>query len=387
MSPEINKMALGARPSPTMGAAAAGTSHPDPISLAVGEPSDAPAPEIVAAAERAARDGLTRYGAVPGLKELRETLAKDHEERYGIQTTIENVVVTAGGKPALIDAMRCILEPGDEVVVPLPAWPTFLDQPRWCGGEGIGVPATADLLPDPAAVAEACSDRAKILLINSPGNPTGRVWPEERMKAMVDLAIDRDLWILSDEVYRSLSLIGPPPQPLSVAPEAADRTIVVTSFSKQFSMTGYRIGSAIGPAALISAITHLMSTAVTHASMLSQYAALAALHLDGTWETTRLARHRRCRNLAATTLDAIDGISLEASESGLYAFPDASEWITDAGFQDDAALCAMLREDYGLMLVPGSAFGSPGRFRLSWCIDEARLEEALGRLKQARAGR
>lgn len=384
MSPRINQLAAAARPSPTMGAAAGGTSHPDPISLAVGEPSDAPPPEIAAAAEAAIREGRTRYGAVPGLLALRERMAAAHQERTGVPTTADNVVITAGGKPALMDTLRCILDPGDEVLVPLPAWPTFVDQPGWAGGVGVPVPAEPDLLPDPDRVAAAVTPKSKVLLLNNPGNPSGRVWPQDRMTALVNLAKEKDLWILSDEVYRDLSLVGPAPEPISTDPEVADRTIVVESFSKRFSMTGWRVGAAIAPVEVAAAITNLMSTTVTHACAVSQHGALAALELDGTWEAARLERHRRCRDRAVATLDAMDGVRLEGSESGLYAYPDVTGWLEAAGLDSDAALAGMLREEHGLLVVPGTPFGTPGRLRLSWAIEESRLDEALARLAQAR---
>lgn len=385
MSPRINRVASDARPSPTMGAAAGKTSHEDPISLAVGEPSDPPPPEVGAAAERAIAEGRTRYGAVPGLIELRERVAADHAERTGAPTSADNVVVTAGGKPALMDAMRCILEPGDEVIVPLPAWPTFLDQPRWLGARAVTVPAEADLLPDPDRVAAACTEHTKIILVNSPGNPSGRVWPQDRMAAIVEVAKQRDLWLLSDEVYRDLSLVGPAPEPVSIDPEVASRTIVIDSFSKRFSMTGWRVGTVTAPAELAAAITALMSSTVTHACAVSQHAALAALGLDGTWEARRLERHRRCRDQAVAALDALDGVTLSGSDSGLYAFPDVSQWVAASGLGNDGALCAHLKDTQGLFLVPGTPFGAPGRLRLSWSIDEDRLGEALARLRQAQA--
>ena len=144
------------------------------------------------------------------------------------------------------------------------------------------------------------------------------------------------------------------------------------------------MGAAIARAAVAAALTRLMSTTVTHACAVSQHAALAALNLDGTWEAARLARHRRCRDLAVAALRALDGVRLEGSESGLYAYPDVTDWITSAGLEDDAALAALLREEQGLLVVPGTPFGTPGRLRLSWAIEEARLEEALARLSTAR---
>jgi len=366
-----------------MGAAAGKTNHPDPISLAVGEPSDRPPPEVAAAAERAMAEGRTRYGAVPGLMELREAMAAAHQERTGAVTDAENVVITAGGKPALMDAMRCILEPGDELLVPLPAWPTFMDQPRWLGARAVTVPPEADLIPDPDRIAAACTERTRAILINNPGNPSGRVWPRETMAAITAIARRQDLWIISDEVYRDLSLVGPAAEPVETDPEAAARTVVVDSFSKRFSMTGWRVGSVTAPKELASALTSLMSSTVTHACSVSQHAALAALRLDGTWESERLARHRSCRDLTVRTLDALEGVRLSGSDSGLYAFPDVSGWLEMAGIESDDALCAHLREDFGLLLVPGTPFGAPNRFRLSWCIDERRLSVALQRLTEA----
>ncbi len=170
--PELNRLARSARGSATMGAAAAGSAHPDPISLAIGEPAEAPPEEVVEAARAAVVDGRTRYDRAGGLATLRARLADEHAARTGVETHAEQGVVTAGGKAGLADTLRCLLAEGDEALILAPFWPTYVEQVRWCGADPVVVPARDGLL-DLTALVAACSSRSRVLLLSTPNNPTG----------------------------------------------------------------------------------------------------------------------------------------------------------------------------------------------------------------------
>jgi len=378
--PQLNRLAARAPGSPTMLAATGGTRHPDPISLAVGEPAEAPPGEVVEAAVAAARASRGRYGPAGGLPALRERLAAEHVARTGVPTGTDSVLVTIGGKQALYLALRCVVEPGDEVLVSAPCWPSFPSQVEWCGARAVVVESDEELLPDPERLAAACTARTRAVIVNSPANPTGRALPTERLLAIARLVQDRDLWLVSDEVYRDSSLDGAPPEPLSVAPELTPRAVVVDSFSKRFAMTGYRLGYAVAPPPLIAAMTRLVASSTTHPCSISQHAGLAALALDGRWEAEQRARYRRRRDRLLARLAAVPDLRCVVPDAALFAFPDVRGWLAHDGRGSDGDLARGLREEAGVLVVPGSAFGAPGHLRVGTGVEDERLEQALDRL-------
>lgn len=379
-APVINRLAQALGPSPTMQGAASTCRHPDPVNLTVGEPAAAPPEAVREAAAAAAREDRARYGPAAGLPELRARVAEDLNHRDGLLRSPEQVILTSGGKAALLDALRCMLEPGDEVIVFAPYWPTFLDQIRWAGGLPRVVPCDAELLPDPEALEAAVNPRTRAVILNQPSNPSGRIWDEARLAMLAHLARKHALWLLVDQVYGTLSFDAPEQPFLNHFPDLPDRTVVVESFSKRFAMTGYRLGAAAGPLPLIRAMTALASSSVTHPNVLAQHAGLAALGLDGSWERAQLEALGKNRDAAVARLSRLPGLRLQVPEGGLFLFPDCRALLEGAGFADDQALVAGLRDELGLKLLPGSAFGAPGHLRLSLGASRERLLEGIGRL-------
>jgi aspartate aminotransferase len=377
----LNARAAWAGPSPTMAGASAPCRHPDPVDLTVGEPEGPPPRDVREAAARAALEGRTRYGPAAGLPELRELLARDLSRRDGTARTREHILVTAGGKPALLDGMRCLLEPGDEVVIFAPYWPTFRDQVLWAGGVPVLVPPGPGLLPAEGALEAALGPRTRAVILNQPSNPTGRVWPAQRLRALARVILERDLWLILDQVYGTLALDGPEAPVLRTCPELAGRTLLVESFSKRFAMTGYRLGAASAPPALIQAMTALGSTSVTHPCMISQHAGIQALQLDGAWERAVVAGLRARRDRLLPALRALDGLRCLAPEGAMYLFPDATDWMEKHGVATDLDLAARLRDEAGVKVLPGTPFGAPGHFRLSIAAPVAALDKALERLR------
>ncbi|TDJ74185.1 MAG: aminotransferase class I/II-fold pyridoxal phosphate-dependent enzyme [Planctomycetota bacterium] len=364
-----------------MSAANAPVAHPHPISLAIGEPAEGAPPPVIEAAVRALREGRARYGPPAGLPRLRELVAEDLARKTGLPWLADEVIVTAGGKPALLDTMRCILEPGDEVLVLAPYWPSFLDQVAWAGGTAVVVAPGADLLPDPDAIAAACGPRTKVLILNDPSNPTSRALAPELLARIAAVAERADLWLLVDQVYVDLALEGEHRTLLRVAPEVKERTVVVESFSKRFAMTGLRLGAAAGPEHLIAAMTRLASASTTHPNMIAQYAGIAALEMDDEWIEAQRTRYRRRRDRALAGLAGIEGVQCARAECAFYLFPAIGRWMAARGTARDTDVTDALRAQ-GLLLVPGSAFGAPGHLRLSYGLADEELDEALGRLRR-----
>jgi len=333
------------------------------------------------AAARAALEGRTRYGPAQGLPLLRELLAADLTRRDGVPRTAEGVLVTAGGKPAILDALRCVLEPGDEVVIFAPYWPTFKDQVTWAGGTPVIVPPGPDLLPAEGALDRALGPRTRAVILNQPSNPTGRVWDLPRLHDLADVLLERDLWLVLDQVYGTLTLDGPEQPFLRSCPDLAGRTLLVESFSKRFAMTGYRLGAAAGPPGLIRAMTSLGSTSVTHPSMISQHAGIAALGLDGAYERDMAAGLRVRRDRLQGALDALPGIRCGRPEGAIYLFPHVGGWMEAHGVASDAELAARLRDEAGVKVLPGSAFGAPGHLRISIAASLETLDRAMERMR------
>ena len=287
------------------------------------------------------------------------------------------MIVTAGAKPALIDAMRVLLEPGDEVLVLSPHWPTYCDQARAAGAVPVTVPPGPGQLPDAAAVEAAVGPRTRALVVNSPNNPTGRVLSREVLASLADVARRRALWVLADQAYVDLTYGEPAPTWLTVAPDLAEQSVVVETFSKRFSMTGLRLGAAIAPADVVAALTDLASTATTHPNSVAQRVDLAALSEADGWLEEQRSRYRRRHVLALEALNALPGVTVGPADAAVPA-PErrgrAREPGPRLGRRGSRSSSA---ERAGVLVVPGSAMGAPGHLRVSLGATDARLEEAF----------
>lgn len=378
--PSLNRLARlvpGSQASGVTGAGPARGTGARPIDLAVGEPAEPPPPEVVEAVARAARDCAGRYTPPAGLPELRELVARDQERKSGLERPAEEVLITAGAKPALLDGLRCLLEPGEEAIVLAPCWPIIRQQVAWAGGRSLVIPPRADLLPDVDAIEQACGPRTRVLVLNDPANPTSRTLDRDRLNVVADLARELDLWVVADQVYDDLVLDGEHEPLLRVAPHVRDRILVVESFSMRFAMTGYRLGHACGPPELIAAMTRLVSASSTCANALAQHAGIAALGVPDAWLEAQRERYRERRDLASSALAGMAHLRCERPDAAFYLFPRLLHEEVD-----DEAFVRALWEREGVRTMPGSAFGAPGHFRISYAVSRADLEEALERIRR-----
>ncbi len=356
----------------------------DVISMAVGEP-DFPAPELVQrAAVEKVKSGDVRYTPAAGTPALRRAVAEHLGATRGTPYAPEEVCICHSGKHALSGAIFALIEEGDEVLIPLPAWGSYFDIVRVAGGEPVLVPPADGVRPDLAALSRAVTPRTRALMINSPNNPSGHVFTRAEIEGVVRLALERDLWIVSDEIYRSLVYEGEEARsPASLSREARARTAIVDGASKVFAMTGYRIGYLAAPRELVGAVAKLHSQTAGSPNAVSQHAFEAALR----GEPPETAAMRRAfgerREILLAGLKEL-GLPTPRPRGAFYAFPDVSAHLDERG---SVGLCEDLLESQGLALIPGSAFGLDTHVRLSYALSLEGIREALERLRAFLANR
>lgn len=356
------------------------------ISLAAGEP-DFPTPAyIVEAAIRAIRQGATRYLPAAGLPVLREAIAEQLNAAHGARYGPEAVVVTAGAKQALFNTFFALFGPGDRVVIPAPYWVSYPALVRLARAEPVRLATSASngYKVTPEALEAALAEGASGVVLNSPGNPTGGVYADAELDALVAVAAKRGAWIIADEVYEEIRYV-PRFASLAARAEGYERCVVVGGFSKAYAMTGWRVGFVAAPAPLAAAMATLQGHVTTSAASPSQHAALAAL-TDAAARRAALdamrAAFTRRRALVLDGLATVPGLAATPPDGAFYVWIDLSGWGAAAA-RDSAGVCAELLERERLALVPGAAFGGEGFMRLSFATSEDVLEAGIRRLRAA----
>jgi aspartate/methionine/tyrosine aminotransferase len=348
------------------------------IHLELGEPDFHPGKSVVESAAKALADGKDRYCAVAGVPALREEIAAYLDRTRKISVLPGNVVIAPGCKIALFLAMLALLEPGDEVLYPDPGFPGY---PSIALGLGaVPVPFTLSarnhFQPDPVEVASKITSRTRMLITNSPGNPTGTVYTDAVQRALAELAVEHDLWVLSDEIYARILYAG---EYLSMLryPGMQERTLIVDGFSKSFAMTGWRLGYTVAPPEVVPALLMLAVNSYTCVAEFTQYAAIDAL-CDREGNTPHMVgEYTRRREQFVRELNRVPGFRCHPPEGAFYAWVD----ITGTGMTAEN-LCRILLEDAGVAAIPGAAFGPAGKefIRYSFASSMATLHEAVERI-------
>jgi aspartate aminotransferase len=348
------------------------------IHLELGEPDFHPGPSVVESVTKALAEGKDRYCAVAGVPALREEIAAYLHRTRRISTSAANIVLAPGCKAALFFAMMALLEPGDEVLYPDPGFPGY---PSITLGLG-AVPVPFELSsrnrfqPDPSEIAARITRRTRMLLTNSPANPTGTVYTDAVQRALAKLAVKHDLWVLSDEVYARILYGGEYVSMLSY-PGMEERTLIIDGFSKGFAMTGWRLGYTVAPADVVPALTMMAVNTYTCVNEFIQYAAIDALR-DREGTTPRMVvEFKRRREQFVHDLNEVPGFRCEAPEGAFYAWVDIRETGTSA-----EEICRILLEDAGVAAIPGAAFGPLGKHfvRFSFASSVDNLREAAARI-------
>ncbi|MBW2324133.1 MAG: pyridoxal phosphate-dependent aminotransferase [Deltaproteobacteria bacterium] len=351
------------------------------ISLGIGEPDFTTPAEVCLAALTDAQAGHTHYTSSQGDPELLNALAEYINNSYNLALNPSNILVTAGGMGGMIAFFQAVLDPGDEVLVPEPYFAPYQRNIEFAGGTMIPIPSRFEngFNLSIEAVEKAISVRSKAILLNSPNNPTGMMIPGPTLRKLARIAREKDLIILSDEVYNRFIFNEQPHQSIYTLPEMAERTVVIDSFSKTFAMTGWRLGWAFGPEWLISAMRVVAGYSTISASSVSQRAALAALRLDPDIVEGMIKTFGRRLDLVYQHLQTIPGIKVHKPDGTFYLFPNIEEVTTDS-----RDFTSKLLEQEQVVVFPGAAFGSSGEgcVRLACTVSETRIEQAMKRLRR-----
>jgi aspartate aminotransferase len=357
----------------------------DIISLSVGEPDFPTPPHVIAAAKAALDAGDTRYTPVVGTKALREAAALHFQRDLGIAADPAQVIVTAGGKQAIFEAIAATVSPGDEVIVPSPWWVSYPQMVRFCGGTVVPLRTAANnnFRFHPGELEALITPATNWLMLNSPGNPTGAVYPSDMLRGVGEvLRRYPQVLVLSDDIYAPLSYTGQTHATLAVeCPDLADRILTVSGVSKSHAMTGFRIGVATGPAWLIGAMGRLQSNSSGNPASISQAAAVAAFAGPQDFLADWREAFRRRRDLVVARVNAIPGLSTPVPDGAFYCLVDAAPLMDRFGHDDGKLALHLL--DHGVATVAASAFGGKDGFRISFAADEAVLVEALDRIEGA----
>jgi aspartate aminotransferase len=363
----------------------------DVIALSAGEPDFDTPLHVREAGIRAINEGKTRYTNVDGIAELKEAVAAKFRRDNGLEVRADECFVGSGGKQIIFNALMATLNPGDEVVVPVPFWVSYPEITRLCGAEPVLARADAStgFKLKPEVLEQAISPRTKWLILNTPSNPTGAAYSAEELRALAQVLLRHpQVMILTDDIYEPLVYDGRQFATIAqVEPTLRERTLTMNGVSKSHAMTGWRIGYCTGPKPLLAAMTKLQSQSTTNACSISQWAAVAALNGPQEFLKDWRAAFQARRDLVVEGLNAAAGVECLVPEGAFYVFPTCAELLgrTSGGgtkLETDEDFVLALLAETGVALVHGAAFGLPGHFRLSYAAADAQLREAVARVQQ-----
>ncbi len=383
-------------PSPTLAvnakAKALKAAGADILNFSVGEPDfDTPA-HVREAGKKAIDDGHTRYTAVPGIPELREAVCNRFREDHGWEYTPEQIQVCCGGKHGLYNIFQAILNPGDEVLIPAPYWVSYPPMVQLAGGVPVEVPLDEDMDFDlnPETLAAHATDRTRAIFLNSPSNPTGAVFSERALRAVADMALERNWLVVSDDIYETITYGDDPlPHILDVEPRMKEQTIVLNGVSKSFAMTGWRIGYSAGPEYIIKAMNKIQSQSTSNPCAPSQYAALAALTGPQDFPGLMKKAFVERRDFFVRDLESIEGVTCVNPRGAFYVFPNFSAYYgrSFAGkkIEGSVAMADYFLDEARVASVPGAAFGADDFVRFSFATSMEVIREGMARIRKALA--
>ncbi len=356
----------------------------DIISLGAGEPDFDTPEHIKAAGITAIQNGQTRYTAVDGTPELKEAIQAKFKRDNGLDYAMNQILVSSGGKQSFFNLCQAIINEGDEVIIPAPYWVSYPDMALLAGGEPVIVKSGIDqgFKITATQLEAAITPKTKIVVLNSPSNPTGAVYTVDELKALADILIKYpNIFIASDDMYEHIMISEMPfTNILEVCPELADRTLVMNGVSKAYSMTGWRIGYAGGPAEIITGMRKVQSQSTSNPCSISQAAAVEALNGPQECIQTMLVEFKKRHRFVVERINQIPGFKCIAADGAFYAFMDVSEALEMKGLTTDTELTSVLLEEKLVAVVPGSAFGADKHLRISFATSMENLVNALDRI-------
>ena len=390
----LSRRAQACAPSPTLAITAkANQMKADGINVVAfgaGEPDFDTPDHIKAAAIDALAKGFTKYTPSAGIPALKNAIINKLQRDNGLTFSAAEVIVSCGGKHSLYNIFQVLVDDGDEVIIPAPYWVSYPEQVKLAGGVPVIVQASDDnnFVPTLEAIEAAITERTKVIVINSPSNPTGAMWPVSRIREVAELAVSKGIYIISDEIYEKLVYDGEFVSVAALSPEIAKWTLTCNGMSKAYSMTGWRLGYVAGDKALVAAMGRIQDQVTSNPTSIAQYAGVAAL--DGPqeflaeWRAAFMAR----RDVIVAGLNAIPGFKCRVPQGAFYVFPNISGLYgkkTPAGkvlaSGDDVA--DYLLESKGVAVVPGSGFGTPDFVRFSYATSMDAINEGVRRIREA----
>ena len=349
----------------------------DVVAMTAGEPDFAPPEHVLVAAHEAIDRGMSKYTPAEGTAALREAVAEKFRRENGLSYAPEEISVSTGGKQVLYNGFMAVLNPGDEVVVPAPYWVSYPAQVQLAGGVTVSVPTRPGdgFVPKLEDIAAAITDKTRVIVLNSPSNPTGAVYPPEIVRGIAELAEQHDLWVFSDDLYEHLIYEG---EFRSAANFAQDRTLIIHGASKAYALTGWRIGYGAGPAGLIKAMNKLQGQVTSNANAVAQHAVVAALNevekTQAFIDMTKKAYKER-RDVLVDGLNRI-GLKTPRPQGAFYVMSDLTPI-----HPDETEAATLLLEHARVGVVPGTDFEAPGQARFSYATSMENIEKALGRIE------
>ncbi|MBI5235414.1 MAG: pyridoxal phosphate-dependent aminotransferase [Deltaproteobacteria bacterium] len=362
------------------------------IGLGAGEPDFDTPENIKEAAIKAIRDGKTKYTPVSGIAELKDAIIAKFKRDNNLAYTREQVLVSSGGKHSIFNLFQAIINPGDEVVIPAPYWVSYPAMVMLAGGRPVIVKTDegAGFKMKPEEFAAAITPQTKAVVINSPSNPTGAAYTASELKDIASVALDKGVLIISDEIYEMLAYDGFKPVSIaSTSDKAARNTVVLNGVSKAYAMTGWRIGYAAGPPAIIQAMTNIQSQSTSNPASISQWAAVEALNGTQGFIPMMVKEFASRRDAMVTGLNAINGISAKTPLGAFYVFANVSgvygRGLPGMRLTDSSDLAVWLLDEAGVALVPGAPFGDDNYIRLSYATSMDNINEGIRRMGEALA--
>jgi aspartate aminotransferase len=359
------------------------------IGFGMGEPDFNTPKNIADAAIKAIKDGFTKYTPTSGILELREAICEKLLGDNGLKYSPTQVVVSSGAKQVTHNLILVLCDSGDEVIIPSPYWVSYPEQVKMAGARPVYVQGTDEtgFKVTPESLREAITPRTKVLLLNSPGNPTGVVYTEEELRTLAGIAVEKGIYVISDEIYEKIIYDGiKHASPASFGDEFMDRVITVNGFSKAYAMTGWRLGYAAGPENVIKATIRLQDHTTSCANSIAQKAAVEALRGDQTTVGLMVAEFDKRRRYIVERLGKLEGISCIMPEGAFYVFPNVTGLyrlgIAGTNVSDSTKLVDLLIEKARVAFVPGVCFGSDDHIRISFATNMDQIEEGLDRLEE-----
>jgi len=391
MTYKLSNRVKAVKPSPTLAitarAAELRAAGKDVIGLGAGEPDFDTPDHIKQAAIEAINAGKTKYTAVDGTASLKQAVIDKFKRDNGFEYAPEQILVSSGGKQSFYNLAQAVLDDGDEVIIPAPYWVSYPDMVLLAGGEPVIAKANAsqNFKITPGQLRGLINDNTRLFVINSPSNPTGMAYTEEELLALSEVLLEYPrILVATDDMYEHILWTGKPfINILNVCPELYDRTLVLNGVSKAYSMTGWRIGYAAGPADIIKAMKKVQSQSTSNPCSISQAAAEAALNGPQECIAEMLSAFKERHDYVVERLNNIPGVECLPADGTFYVFPDIAGMLQNLeGVNNDLELAELLIEKAGVALVPGTAFGSPGHMRISIATSMENLKEALDRIEK-----